>query len=69
MADSRDLNFEVVDQLIEAGVEPRSLLEDLIRAMDSNEVNDNLAFIVRVSDYSGLLDPETDKELDTYERN
>ena len=69
MADSRDLNFEVVDQLIEAGVEPRSLLEDLIRAMDSNEVNDNLAFIVRVSDYSELLDPETDKELDTYERN
>ena len=69
MADSRDLNFEVVDQLIEAGVEPRSLLEDLIRAMDSNEVNDNLAFIVRVSDYSELLDSETDKELDTYERN
>jgi len=67
MVDARDLNFEVIDQLMESGYDPKSLLEDLIRALDAYTVNDHLAFIVRVSDLDDSLDPETLKELETYE--
>jgi len=69
MADARDLNFEVMDQLIDNGYDPKSLLEDLIRALDAYTVNDHLAFIVRVSDLGGILDPDTLKDLETYERD
>ena len=69
MADTRDLNFEVIDQLIDNGYDPKSLLEDLIRALDSYTVNDHLAFIVRVSDLDNSLDPDTLKDLETYERD
>jgi len=69
MADARDLNFEVIDQLIDNGYDPKSLLEDLIRALDAYTVNDHLAFIVRVSDLDDALDPDTLKDLETYERD
>ena len=68
MADSRDLNFEVMDQLIDNGMEAKSLLDSLIRSMDSYEVNDQLAFIVRTSELEELLDPDTLKELEKYEK-
>ena len=68
MADSRDLNFEVMDQLIDNGMEAKALLDSLIRAMDSYEVNDQLAFIVRTSELEELLDPDTLKELEKYEK-
>ena len=67
MADARDLNFEVIDQLIESGYQPQALLEDLVKALDAYTVNDHLAFIVRVSDLDDALNPETLKELETYE--
>ena len=41
--DSRLLNFEVIDQLIDSGYDPKSLLEDLIRALDAYTVNDHAA--------------------------
>ena len=69
MADARDLNFEVIDQLIDSGYDPKSLLEDLIKALDAYTVNDHLAFIVRVSDLDDALDPDTLKDLETYERD
>jgi len=69
MTDTRDLNFEVIDQLIDSGYDPKSLLEDLIRALDAYTVNDHLAFIVRVSDLDNSLDPDTLKDLETYERD
>jgi len=68
MADSRDLNFEVMDQLIDGGMEAKALLDSLIRSMDSYEVNDQLAFIVRTSELEELLDPDTLKELEKYEK-
>ena len=69
MTDTRDLNFEVIDQLIDSGYDPKSLLEDLIKALDAYTVNDHLAFIVRVSDLDNSLDPDTLKDLETYERD
>ena len=68
MADSRDLNFEVMDQLIDNGMEAKSLLDSLIRSMDSYEVNYQLDFIVRSSELEELLDPDTLKELEKYEK-
>jgi hypothetical protein len=69
MSDARDLNFEVIDQLMDSGYDPKSLLEDLIKALDAYTVNDHLAFIVRVSDLDNALDPDTLKDLETYERD
>ena len=67
MVDARNLNFEVIDQLIESGYQPQALLEDLVKSLDAYTVNDHLAFIVRVSDWDNALDPQTLKELETYE--
>jgi len=69
MSDARDLNFEVIDQLMDSGYDPKSLLEDLIKALDAYTVNDHLAFIVRVSDLDNALNPDTLKDLETYERD
>jgi len=69
MSDARDLNFEVIDQLMDSGYDPKSLLEDLIKALDAYTVNDHLAFIVRVSDLDNALYPDTLKDLETYERD
>ena len=68
MADARNLNFEVIDQLIEAGIDPKDLLDDLIKADDAYNINSSLAFIVRVSDFDELLEPDTLKELETYDK-
>ena len=68
MQDARELNYDVIDQLLEAGIEPKALLDDLVKADDAYNINTSLAFIVRVSDYSELLNPETDKELDRYDK-
>ena len=68
MADARNLNFEVIDQLIEAGIDPKDLLDDLIKAEDAYNINSSLAFIVRVSDFDELLEPDTLKELETYDK-
>ena len=68
MVDTRELNFEVIDQLLEAGVDVKRLLDDLVLADDAYNINSSLAYIVRVSDYSELLNPETDKELDKYDK-
>ena len=68
MANARDLNFEVIDQLLEAGVDVKRLLDDLVLADDAYNINTSLAYIVRVSDYSELLNPETEKELDRYDK-
>ena len=65
---ARDLNFEVIEQLLEAGVDPKDLLDNLVLADDAYNINSSLAYIVRVSDYSELLNPETDKELDKYDK-
>ena len=65
---ARELNYDVIDQLLEACIEPKALLADLVRADDAYNINTSLAFIVRVSDYSELLNPETDKELDRYDK-
>ena len=66
--DARNLNFEVIDQLIEAGIDPKDLLDDLIKADDAYNINSSLAFIVRVSDFDELLEPGTLKELETYDK-
>jgi hypothetical protein len=68
MANARDLNFEVIDQLLEAGISAKDLLDNLVKADDAYNINTSLAFIVRVSDYSELLDSETEKELDRYDK-
>ena len=65
---ARELNYDVIDQLLEAGIDAKALLDDLVRADDAYNINTSLAFIVRVSDYSELLNPETDKELDKYDK-
>ena len=65
---ARELNYDVIDQLLEAGIDAKALLDDLVRADDAYNNNTSLAFIVRVSDYSELLNPETDKELDRYDK-
>jgi hypothetical protein len=67
MVDTRDLNFEVIDQLLEAGVSAKDLLDDLVRADDAYNINSSLAFIVRVSDYDELLTPEISKELEKFD--
>ena len=68
MANARDLNFEVIDQLLEAGISAKDLLDNLVKADDAYNINTSLAFIVRVSDYSELLNSETEKELDRYDK-
>ena len=65
---ARDLNFEVIDQLLEAGIDPKDLLDNLVKADDAYNINTSLAFIVRVSDFDDLLQPETSKELDRYDK-
>ena len=68
MANARDLNFEVIDQLLEAGISAKDLLDNLVKADDAYNINTSLAFIVRVSDYDELLTPEISKELDRYDK-
>tara|TARA_R110002020_G_C15819783_1_gene733024 strand:+ start:36 stop:245 length:210 start_codon:yes stop_codon:yes gene_type:complete len=68
MANARDLNFEVIEQLLEAGISAKDLLDNLVLADDAYNINTSLAFIVRVSDYSELLNSETEKELDRYDK-
>ena len=69
MADARNLNFDVIDQLMDNGYNPKELLESLIKALAAYTVNDHLAYIVRVEELSEWLDPDTLKDLETYEKD
>tara|TARA_B110000285_G_C14902597_1_gene504021 strand:+ start:612 stop:815 length:204 start_codon:yes stop_codon:yes gene_type:complete len=50
MLNSRELNFIAIEQLLESGFDAEELLTSLVKAMSSYEVNDNLAYIVRMHD-------------------
>ena len=63
--DSRLLNFEVIDELIDNGYfTGKALLEELIRSMDAWQVNDHLAYITRMWD----IEVEKQEELERYEK-
>ena len=63
--DSRLLNFEVIDELIDNGYfTGKALLEELIRSMDSWQVNDHLAYITRMWN----IEVEKQEELERYEK-
>ena len=63
--DTRLLNFEVIDELIDNGYfEAKALLEELIRSMDAWQVNDHLAYITRMWD----IEVEKQEELERYEK-
>ncbi len=48
MSNSRDLNFTALDEMLECGFGPKELLEELVRSMEASQVNDHLAYIVRM---------------------
>jgi hypothetical protein len=50
MTDARDLNFIAIDELLESGFDAKELLENLVKAMSAYDVNNNLAYIVRMHD-------------------
>ena len=63
--DTRLLNFEVIDELIDNGYfEAKALLEELIRSMDAWQVNDHLAYITRMWG----IEVEKQEELERYEK-
>ena len=66
MVSVRNLNFDVIDQLLDAGVDLRDLLDSLVKADDADNINMSLAYIVRISDYDELLDKTTSKQLNKY---
>ena len=64
--DTRLLNFEVIDELIDNGYfEPKALLEELIRSLDSWQVNDHLAYITRMWG----IELSMQEELEHYEKD
>ena len=64
MSDVRDLNYQAIDEMIDAGAfEPKELLESLIQSMEAKKVNDHLAYICRVHE----MDIPCGKELSEYE--
>jgi hypothetical protein len=64
--DTRLLNFEVIDELIDNGFfEPKALLEELIRSLDSWQVNDHLAYITRMWG----IELSMQEELEHYEKD
>ena len=63
--DTRLLNFEVIDELIDSGVfTGKTLLEELIRSLDAWQVNDHLAYITRMWG----IEVEKQEELEHYEK-
>jgi len=64
--DTRLLNFEVIDELIDNGYfEPKALLEELIRSLDAWQVNDHLAYITRMWG----IELSMQEELEHYEKD
>ena len=50
MSDRRDLNFIAIEQILENGLDAEELLTNLVKSMSADDVNDNLAYIVRMHD-------------------
>ena len=63
MSDALNLNFEVTDQILQS-IEPKDLIDAIIKATDAYKMNDVLEYISRTMEIA--LTSDVQKELSTY---